>query len=203
MYVEIYPDPYRVVWRFVLDLKPWKTLETRLLLDCPPWLKVVADQVELPDGRVIENYLRLEAPDYSIIVALNGNGEMGLVRSYKHGLGTIDIQPAAGYLEDGEIPLEGAQRELLEELGCQSANWTSLGAFAIGGNRGAGRAHIFLATNCIQVAEPVSGDLEEQEILWLALEDIRARWSAGEFVQLAATAAIGLALYHLDANGAS
>ena len=46
------------------DLTPWETLKRTLLLDRSPWMQVFEDEVRLPDGRVIEGYLRLETPGY-------------------------------------------------------------------------------------------------------------------------------------------
>ncbi len=46
------------------DLTPWETLKRTLALDCSPWMQVFEDDVRLPDGRIIEGYLRLETPGY-------------------------------------------------------------------------------------------------------------------------------------------
>ena len=128
---------------------------------------------------------------------LDSQGRIGLVRSYKRGLDDVDVQPPAGLLDPGETPLESARRELLEELGCKAEAWQALGTFILNGNYGAGWAHIFLATGCIQVQEPDAGDLEQQQVLWLSVEDVRAAWRSGGFRQIGASAAIGLALDRL------
>jgi ADP-ribose pyrophosphatase len=178
-------------------LKAWKTLESEPILDRSPWLRVLSDRIELPDGRVIDGYLRLDAPNFAVIVPEDSSGRIGLVGGYKHGVGEVDLQPPAGYLEEGERPLEAAQRELLEETGCRAALWTSLGTFVVSGNRGAGKAHLFLARGCEQIAEPKGEDLEILVPTWLPLETVRSRWRAGSFRQIATIAALGLALDHL------
>jgi len=182
------------------DIKPWKTIESRIVFQADPWLRVVADDVLLPDGRRVDNFLRLEAPDFAAIVPINEHDEIGLLRSYKHGVGGIDLQPPAGYIEPNEDPLAAAKRELLEETGCCSQRWKSLGSFVVGGNRGAGHAHLFLATGCRKIAEPNSGDLEEQDLHWIPRSEVQRRWMQGEFQQLAAIAALGMALAHLGSN---
>ncbi len=179
-------------------MKRWKTLKSEVVLDRSPWLRVRSEDVELPDGRVVQGYIRLETPDYVVIVPLTAEGEVVLIRSYKRGVDDIDIQPPAGMVEDGEPPLEAAQRELLEETGHRAGAWTRLGAFVLGGNFGGGTAHLFLATGCRRVAEPDSGDLEEQEVLRLPLAEVRRRLLSGGFRQLGSAAALGLALAHLD-----
>lgn len=182
------------------DLKPWQTLRSHLLLDHSPWVRVYADDVELPDGRVIEGYLRMEAQGYTMIVPVDNKGRIGLIRSYKRGVNKIDMQPPAGMIESDEEPLETAKRELMEEMGCVASQWISLGAYVIGGNVGMGRAHLFLATGCEQIAEPDSGDLEEQELVWLPVHEARRRWLEGSFGQIATMAALGLAFAHLESD---
>ncbi len=181
------------------DLKPWKTLHTRVLLEREPWLRVLADEVELPDGRVVKDYLRLETPDFVAIVPIRTSGEIAVLRCYKHGLGTIDEQLPAGYIEGGEDPLETAKRELLEETGCVADHWKALGHFVISGNRGMNTAHVYLANDCRQVASPDSGDLEEQELLWMSQDELRRRLAAGDYQQILTVACLGLAFAYLDA----
>ncbi|HEX9797349.1 MAG TPA: NUDIX hydrolase [Anaerolineales bacterium] len=183
-------------------MRPWRTLRSQQLLDRSPWLRVLADEIELPDGRVVKDYLRLETPDYAVIVPVDERGRLGLIRSYKRGPDAIDLQPPAGTIETGELPLETARRELLEETGCTASDWTSLGHYVLMGNMRGGSAHLFLATGCRQVAEPNSGDLEEQEVLWLPQAEVARLWRGGQLGQLGAVAALGLALAELDTQTA-
>ena len=183
------------------DLTPWETLKRTLLLDRSPWMQVFEDDVRLPDGRIIEGYLRLETSGYVMIVPVRPDGHIGLVRSYKRGVDGVDIQPPAGVLEPGEDPLEAAKRELKEELGCMATTWYELGDVVLSGNYFAGYAHFFLATGCREIAEPDSGDLEEQEVIWLPLEETRRSWSEGDFHQVGAVAALGLAFQKIDKVG--
>jgi len=175
----------------------WKIISSKTVFEQNPWLRVISEDVELPDGRIVEGYLRLEAPDFVMITPANQQEEIGLIRSYKHGLKSTDIQPPAGYIDKGETPLEAAKRELLEETGSLSQHWQSLGSYVIAGNRGAGKAHFFLATDCEQVAEPDPGDLEIQEVLWVPISKVREKWEKGQFSQLSSSAILGLALSRL------
>lgn len=172
----------------------WVTLERRLIYEQLPWLRLYSEDVRLPDGREVENYLQIETPGYAMIVPLDEQGRIGLVRSYKRGLDDVDVQPPAGLLNPEELPLDAAKRELLEELGCEADKWHPLGSFILNGNYGAGWAHIFLATGCKQVLEPDPGDLERQQVLWIHHDGVLAAWRSGGFRQIGAAAGIGLAL---------
>ncbi|MGH2499881.1 MAG: NUDIX hydrolase, partial [Candidatus Limnocylindria bacterium] len=59
-----------------------------------------------------------------------------VVRSYKHGPRAVGLSLPAGYLDDGEEPLDAARRELREESGHEAEGWTSLGRFVVDGNYG-------------------------------------------------------------------
>ncbi len=176
-------------------LQPWKVLDTRLLLDCSPWFRVVADDLLLPDGRRITGFHRIESLDFVMIFPVTGEGRVLTLRGYKHGPGRVIQQLPAGYLDqEGEPPLACAQRELLEETGHAADEWQYLTNLSVDGNRGLGRAYLFLARGLHPVAQPHSGDLESLEVEWLSLDQVRHRWHAGEFDNAAASALIGMAL---------
>jgi 8-oxo-dGTP pyrophosphatase MutT (NUDIX family) len=182
------------------DLKHWETADRRLLIDRPPWMRLYEDDVNLPDGSTVQGYLRLETPGYVMVVPVNHTGEIGLVRSYKRGVDAIDLQPPAGVIDAGEEPIECAHRELLEELGCRTEQLHPLGSYVLSGNYYGGRAHFYLGTGCQVVSEPNSGDLEEQQVVWISYEEVQQKWAAGGFQQMSAVAALGLALSHLEKN---
>ncbi|HUQ16227.1 MAG TPA: NUDIX domain-containing protein, partial [Candidatus Saccharimonadales bacterium] len=98
-------------------IRPWKTLARRVLLSRPPWLEVGEEDIELPDGRVVEQFPYIATRDFAIVVPLTDLGRTMLIRSYKHGIRGVSRSFPAGYLEAGEDPLAGAKRELLEEAG--------------------------------------------------------------------------------------
>jgi ADP-ribose pyrophosphatase len=180
---------------------PWQVLRSRPLLDCSPWFRVLADDVLLPDGQRIENYYRIEAPDFVMIFPLGYDGRVLVLRGYKHGAGRVMLQLPAGYMDRaGESSLDCARRELLEETGHVADEWWPLGRLSVDGNRGMGHAHLFLARGLRAVASPDSGDLETLVVEWLSLGELRRHWRAGEFDNTGATAIIGLALAALEDN---
>ena len=65
--------------------KPWKVIESEVLLDKYPWLRVVRERVELPNGVIINDYLLAAWREYAMVVAIDDDHNVLLVRQYKHG----------------------------------------------------------------------------------------------------------------------
>jgi ADP-ribose pyrophosphatase len=175
------------------ESREWRVVARRRLYDARPWLDVWAEDVQLPDGRVIEDFYKLEMPDYVIVVPFVGD-DVVVQRQYKHGPRSVGLHLPGGYLDPGEQPLDAARRELMEETGYEADVWTFLGTFANDGNRGAGRAHFFAARRTRQVRPPDGGDLEDSELMLLSLEELVAAARRGEVSLLSIVAAIGLAV---------
>ncbi|MFI5322562.1 MAG: NUDIX hydrolase [Thermodesulfobacteriota bacterium] len=69
----------------------------------------------------------IEAPDWINVVAVTDNGEVLLIKQYRHGIGAETVEIPGGVIDPGETPLEAAKRELLEETGYVSDNWSLIG----------------------------------------------------------------------------
>jgi ADP-ribose pyrophosphatase len=174
-------------------VRDWKTLARRVTYAKPPWLEVATEKVQLPDGRVLDEYLRLRGRDFAMIVPVTSAGDLVLIRSYKHGPRRVSLSCPAGYIEQGEDPMAAAQRELLEETGYEAARIERLGSFVIDGNWGLATEHAFIAFDVRKVREPASGDHEEIAVELHPRGAWRSLVESGEIVQLAAVAALGLA----------
>ena len=78
------------------DMK-WKILSSEYLIK-RPWLTARRDVVELPDGRINKEYYVLEYPTWINVTAITKNGDMVMVRQYRHALGQTNFEIVAGPL---------------------------------------------------------------------------------------------------------
>lgn len=151
----------------------WKVLDREYIIK-RPWLTARRDKVELPDGRVIEEYYVLEYPDWVNVIAITKEGQFVMERQYRHGLGVHSTELPCGVMEKGEDPLEAARRELLEETGYAGGEWTKL--MAIGANPGSQNnlTHCFLAVGVEKIAEQSLDDTEELTVHLMSEAEVRS-----------------------------
>ena len=176
--------------------RPWKVLARRVLLSRPPWIEVGDERVELPDGRVVEDYPWIRTRDFAIVVAITPLHQVVLERAYKHGHRSVAIALPAGYTEDGERPIDTARRELREETGYEAEDWRSLGSFTVDGNYGLCVEHAFLAQGARRpdsASATPTGDLEDIEVFTAPLGEVLAMLEAGDVAQLSTASALALA----------
>lgn len=174
-------------------VRSWKRLSTRYLLKAEPWIEVMVDTIELPSGRIVEDYYRVDLPDYVMIYATNPDGRILLVRQYKQALDEVLPALPTGIIDDGESPRDAAQRELLEETGYASDNWASLGAFQVDGNKGCGTAYFFSASNIRKLKDPIWDDMEETEVIFDDPENFLTKIANGDCPLIDTAALMALA----------
>ncbi len=174
--------------------QPWRVLDRRTVFEAPPWLELSVETVEVPGGRVIDDFHQLAIPDFTVVFAETPDGRVIVIRQYKHGARRASLTLPGGMVEAGENPLEAARRELLEETGYEAGDWQNLGSFVVNGNLGCGTGHFFRASGARRVAEPASGDLEEMELLLLDRAGLHRALAEGKVVLLNHVAAIAIAM---------
>ena len=89
-------------------------------------ISVTLDTVELENGNTGMREV-VHHHGGAGVAALNGQGEIYLVRQYRYALDRELIEIPAGKLEQGEDPFETAKRELGEEAGLKAAEYRDLG----------------------------------------------------------------------------
>ena len=179
-------------------MKPWKTLSRQAILRCEPFLTVELHEVETSQGRIIPDWTWLVTPNYANVLAQTTDGLFLCFRQTKYAVDGTSLAPVGGFIEAGEAPESAAKRELCEETGYEAQEWISVGSYSVDANRGAGKAHFFVARQARRVTTPISGDLEEQELLQLSRPQLEQALADGEFKVLPWAAMIALGLNALD-----
>lgn len=172
----------------------WKTLDRKQIYRAEPWIDLSVEMVQLPDGKIVEDFHQLTLPDFATVFTETEDGKILMLRQYKHGPRKVGLMLPGGIVEPNEDHADAVKRELLEETGYRAEGWCFLGSFAINANLGCGNGHIYRASGAIQIQEPDSGDYEEMEILLLDKSQVISAVLEGRIQVMSHVAAIFLAL---------
>lgn len=89
-------------------------------------IAVDTETVTLPNGHQFELEI-VQHPGGAAVVVLDDAYRVCLLRQYRHVAGQWFWELPAGKIDEGEAPLQTAQRELAEEAGLNALRWTELG----------------------------------------------------------------------------
>lgn len=142
-----------------------KLIEKKLKSDVAykgSFLKVLRDEVELPDGtKSIREYI--PHPGAAMVIPVTDDGKLIMLHQYRYPVQRVFIEFPAGKIDAGEEPLATAKRELEEEAGLVAKDFRHL-----------------------TTIHPVIGYSNERIELYLAtgLTKTQQRLDHGEFLEL-------------------
>jgi ADP-ribose pyrophosphatase len=154
------------------------------------------DRVAMPDGAVAEREVA-QRPDAVAVVPLTDDGEVVMLRQYRHPVGGYELEIPAGLLDvEGEPEDEAAQRELAEEISMQAGRLRRLTRFWNSAGWSDEATTVFVGTQ-LQSVTPDNGfvaqaEEADMEILRLPLHDALDRVRDGRITD--AKTVIGLLL---------
>jgi 8-oxo-dGTP pyrophosphatase MutT (NUDIX family) len=131
----------------------------------------VKETVQSSDGQVIEDYYIASKGDVAMALPITVHNEVVVIREYRHGAKDYVWQLPAGYVEQGETPLEAAKRELLQETGYEAPSWELLGSWYISSPRMPDKQFVFIARAAHKVQEPELEDTEEITMKLIGIEE--------------------------------
>ena len=160
----------------------WKTMKSDVLLD-DFHVSVRKNQVQLPDGAVIDDFYTVTIPDAAMVAAITKNWEILLKKEYRYACGMEVIEcPVGMFNPDEKDPLVVAKRELLEETGYSSDSWEYLGGTWESTSKLTNTMHLFLAKDCVKVSEQHLDQNEHLEVVKVPLQDAVAMVMKGEII---------------------
>ena len=104
------------------------------------------DDLLLPDGQSTQLDI-VDHPGAVVLVPVDEDGNLWLVRQYRHAAGEEMLELPAGTLEPGEDIESCAFRELREETGMSAGRIRKIGEFYMAPGYSTEFLHIFLATD--------------------------------------------------------
>lgn len=140
------------------ELQKWQVLSQEMISD-NPWNGLRRDVVKLPDGSVVDDYFVSLRPHVVVVFAMTSEGQVLLVRQYKHGVREITTELPAGTFANGDA-MEHALRELREETGYVVAHLELLACAYAESTRSDALVYCYLARDATWTGEQ---QLDENE----------------------------------------
>jgi len=162
------------------------------------WLKVIRETVRFPDGTFMKDFYTVERPTYAAVVPLFGNGEILLVRQYRHGPRRTILNLPMGRFAKKEKPMHAAKRELLEETGYTAKRISLLGAFENNPAFLRLTAHIFLARNLKKKINYKTDTKERTTMIRISLQQALNKILRGEIEDMTTVIGILLTYFRLE-----
>lgn len=179
------------------ELKKWKVLQSKIVFN-HQWCKVRQDEVQLPSGKVIDDYFLTIRPEVALILPVTSNQEIVLVRQYRHGAGKILLElPAGTFDPNKESPQAAAIRELREETGYFSKYVTPLSILYDNPVKDTNKIHSFIAKDVEKVGQQELDVTEEIDVVLVPIEAVTEKIVAGEICVAGTVAAIFSGLRYL------
>lgn len=158
------------------------------------WIDFRRSAYRFPDGKVFEPFYSYSRRDYTVIVASDEQGRYICVRQFRQGIREVTTEFPAGGIErsDGkqygdrgsaESALECARRELMEETGYESSEWTHLLTIPSNATIADNYAYIFMAKNCRKVSSQQLDETEHLNVVMLTEKELDELIRRGEFQQ--------------------
>lgn len=154
------------------------------------WIDFRKSTYKMPDGKISGPYYSYSKRNYVIIVATTEDDHYICVRQFRHGIKQITTEFCAGCIEcvNGvcEDALSAAKRELLEETGYGSDDWSHLLTVPSHATLADNYMSIFVAKNCQKINS--QQNLDDNEFIHVYLytrNELEELIKNGEFSQAA------------------
>lgn len=157
-----------------MTIKPWKIIESRQTFK-DKFMSLRMDRCEREDGHVVLAYHVLEFTDWVTLIPVTDDGNVVLIREYRHAGDVVLLGVPGGVMDPGETDAEAAgRRELQEETGYTAREMIPIGSCfpnpAIQDNQ----IHYYLATGCTKTHAQSLDPNEEIEVLEMPYADFLA-----------------------------
>ncbi len=161
-----------------------------------------SEKLELPDGRVMPRYFVMTFPDWVNVLPLTKDGQVILVKQYRHASGEVHLEIPGGSLDPdrNESTEEGARREMLEETGFDCKRLVKVASHYPNPALQTNQMHTYVAFDCEKVQEQNLDEFEELELYFCTLEKLQEHLYNGDIDHSIMMASIARALAYLKKN---
>ena len=176
---------------------PWEVLSSGELGDYYIFRLRKDVRVSPRTGRPLNFYV-LESPDWVNVIPITPEGDIILVRQFRHGTNQSSLEIPGGMVDPGEDPVAAARRELAEETGYIADELIPLGVISPNPAFMNNRLYTYLATNVRPTGRQDLGEGEDITIERIRATDVPAYIADGRIDHALVIA--GFYFYHCLSN---
>ena len=151
--------------------KAWTLLSSREVSDHRIF-RIREDVYRFEPSGGERDFVVIQSPDWVNVVPITDDGQVVLIRQYRHGIRAVCLEIPGGMIDHGESPEAGAVRELREETGYAAQRIQLLGRVRPNPAIQDNYQYCYLAEGCHKVGEPECDPFEHIEIALRPLAEI-------------------------------
>lgn len=174
----------------------WKFESSRKIYS-NKYIELYEDVLDIRNKKKI--YIRAKRKDYSTIVPFVSDNEILVIKSYRHLVNSYQIEAPSGYIENGETPIEAANRELKEETGYVANNIISLGSYTLDYTMFEQTGNLFVGYDLVNERKQELGMMEIIETTILTIDEIKKLLFNGKILNASSIVAFYKSLdFHIN-----
>ena len=177
------------------DMK-WKVISSEYI-SRHQYFTARKDKCETPEGKIVEAYYVVELPTTACAVALTEEGEVLMVRQYRHPLAEILLEIPGGFIDENESSDVAMKRELLEETGYEFSSIIKVGKIAANPGVLNNYTYLFLAKGGVKTSEQKLDETEELEVEKISLQELKKLFLENKIMQATHNCCVFYALREL------
>ncbi len=170
------------------DVRCWPTVGETVVHDAGI-LDVRQVRARSPVSGRLHDFVRFGCPDWVNVIPVTVDGDIVMVRQYRHGSGALTLEIPGGMVDAGESARDAARRELREETGYAAPRLEHLGEANPNPALFANRCTTWLAPGAHRVGPARNVGAEATETVLVPAAEIPARMAAGEICHALVVAA--------------
>lgn len=159
-------------------MRAWQTLKSKRMLDHPVLQVDLAERSR--GGELAHEFVVLHSPDWVNVVPITSDGQVVLIRQWRHGTGEVTLEIPGGLIDSGETPMIAGARELAEETGYQAQRLEPLGWVHPNPALFSNRCYTCLALDCWAAGPPRPEDTEQIQVELRPLDQVPELIQRGE-----------------------
>lgn len=152
--------------------KKWQILDSVEIFK-NRFFRLRSDRCLLPDGREMPDYYVMEFTHWVNIIPVTHDGQIVLIKQYRHGSGEVCIEVPGGAIDPGskEDPKVAALRELKEETGYVPEDLRLVGKHRPNPANQNNYMYTYIGLGCQKLAEQELDPFEDIEVMTVSVAE--------------------------------